>query len=139
MTTIKWSNRLILKAGTLAISVLCFAQATAETHHYPDRPIQLVVPYPAGGGADHWGRLVAAKLAQRLGQPIIIENVPGSGGNDGTALAATAAPDGYTLLLGSIGPLVVHQFTYTSLPFDPERDFVPIALLESSLCLWRAA
>lgn len=132
MTTTQWSGHLILKAGALAICALCFAQASAETHQYPDRPIHLVVPYPAGGGADHWGRLVAAKLAERLGQPIVIDNVPGHGGNDGTALAARAAPDGYTLLLGSIGPLVVHQFTYTSLPFDPEQDFVPIALLESS-------
>jgi tripartite-type tricarboxylate transporter receptor subunit TctC len=83
--------------------------------------------------------LVAAKLAERLGQPIIIDNVPGKGGNDGTALAAKAAPDGYTLLLGLIGPLVVHQFTYTSRPFHPERDFVPIALLESSPMLLLAA
>jgi len=90
------------------------------------------VPYPAGGGADHWGRLVAAKLAERLGEQVIVDNVPGKGGNNGTALAAKAAPDGYTLLLGSIGPLAVHPFTYQSLPFDPERDFVPIALLESS-------
>jgi tripartite-type tricarboxylate transporter receptor subunit TctC len=139
MTTIKWFGHPILKAGTLAISALCLAQASAEAHDYPDRPIHLVVPYPAGGGADHWGRLVAAKIAERLGQPIIIDNVPGKGGNDGTALAATAAPDGYTLLLGSVGPLAVHQFTYTSLPFDPERDFAPIALLESSPMLLVAA
>jgi len=99
---------------------------------YPDRPIHLIVPYPAGGGADHWGRLVAQKLGTRLGQPIVVENIPGKGGNSGTAVAARAVPDGYTLLLGSVGPLAVHQFTYASLPFDPQRDFVPIALLESS-------
>jgi tripartite-type tricarboxylate transporter receptor subunit TctC len=99
---------------------------------YPDKPIHLIVPYPAGGGADHWGRLVAEKLATRLGQPIVVENIAGKGGNNGTAVAAKAAPDGYTLLLGSVGPLAVHQFTYASLPYDPEREFVPIALLESS-------
>ena len=91
MTTLKWSCHLILKAGALAISALCLAQASAAAHHYPDRPIHLVVPYPAGGGADHWGRLVAARLAEQLGQPIIVDNVPGKGGNDGTALAAYAS------------------------------------------------
>jgi len=125
---------LIVAIGALVAGTSCFAQATttAATGHYPDKPIHLVVPFPAGGGADHWGRLVAAKLAERLGQPVIVENVPGKGGNNGTAVAAKAAPDGYTLLLGSIGPLAVHQYTYQSLSFDPEHDFVPIALLESS-------
>jgi tripartite-type tricarboxylate transporter receptor subunit TctC len=99
---------------------------------YPVRPIHLIVPYPAGGGADHWGRLVASKLGEELHRPIVVENVPGHGGNDGTMVAARATPDGYTLLLGSVGPLVVHQFTYSSLAFDPLHDFTPIALLESS-------
>jgi tripartite-type tricarboxylate transporter receptor subunit TctC len=67
-----------------------------------------------------------------LGQPVEVSNIPGSGGNNGTAAAARAAPDGYTLLLGSVGPLAVHQSTYATLSFAPERDFVPIALLESS-------
>ena len=117
----------------LVAGTSCFAQATTTaTGHYPDKPVHLVVPYPAGGGADHWGRLVAAKLAERLGQQVIVDNVPGKGGNNGTAIAAKAAPDGYTLLLGSIGPLAVHPYTYQNLPFDPEHDFVPIALLESS-------
>ncbi len=108
------------------------ATPAAATASYPDRPIHLVVPYPAGGGADHWARLVAAKLSEQLHQPMLVDNVPGRGGNNGTAVAAKAKPDGYTLLLGSVGPLTVHQYTYASLPFDPEKDFVPIALLESS-------
>jgi tripartite-type tricarboxylate transporter receptor subunit TctC len=99
---------------------------------YPTRALHLIVPYPAGGGADHWGRLVAKELAERLGQAVVVENIPGAGGNNGTAVAASANPDGYTLLLGSLGPLAVHQFTYSALAFDPERNFVPIALLESS-------
>jgi len=99
---------------------------------YPQKPIHLIVPYPAGGGADFWGRLVAEKLSNALGQPVIVDNIPGAGGNNGTAVAAKAAPDGYTLLLGSVGPLVVHPYTYKSLPFDPAKDFVPISLLESS-------
>jgi tripartite-type tricarboxylate transporter receptor subunit TctC len=101
--------------------------------------LRLVVPYPAGGGADHWGRLVAGKLAEALGQPVVVENIPGAGGNIGTAVAAGATPDGYTLLLGSVGPLAVHQFTYSTLAFDPEKNFVPIALLESSPIILVAA
>ncbi|HZO24304.1 MAG TPA: tripartite tricarboxylate transporter substrate binding protein [Steroidobacteraceae bacterium] len=139
MAILKSSCDLLLKAGVLAINALGFAQASAAAHPYPDHPVHLVVPYPVGGGADHWGRLLAAGLAERLGQPIIVDNVPRKGGNEGTALVAHAPPDGYTLLLGSIGPLVVHRYTYTSLPFDPERDFVPIALLESSPMLLVAA
>src|ERR1700683_2768710 len=83
------------------------AQAAAG---YPDRAIHLIVPYPAGGGADHWGRLVAEKPATRLAQPVAVENIAGKGGNNGTAVAARAVPDGYTLLPGSVGPLAVHEF-----------------------------
>ena len=124
-------RRLMLAAWILVCGG-ALTQAAQAAVLYPDKPIHLIVPYPAGGGADHWGRLVAEKLAKRLGQPIAVENISGKGGNNGTAVAAKAAPDGYTLLLGSVGPLAVHQFTYASLPFDPQHDFVPIALLESS-------
>jgi tripartite-type tricarboxylate transporter receptor subunit TctC len=99
---------------------------------YPVKPVHLIVPYPAGGGADSWARIVATQLAGELGQSIIVDNIPGEGGNNGTAAAAAASPDGYTLLLGSVGPLAVHPYTYTTLAFDPVKDFVPIALLESS-------
>lgn len=118
---------------TLLLSSAASAQApNSTTAGYPARPIHLIVPFPAGGGADHWARLVSLKLADKLHQQVIVENIAGHGGNDGTTAAARATPDGYTLLLGSVGPLVVHQFTYSSLPFDPQRDFTPIALLESS-------
>jgi tripartite-type tricarboxylate transporter receptor subunit TctC len=117
----------------LSLGGITVTQASAsETAHYPDKPIHLIVPYPAGGGADYWGRLVAGKLADKLGQTIIVDNIAGEGGNPGTAAAARAKPDGYTLLLGSVGPLTVHQFTYTALDFNPEKNFTPIALLESS-------
>jgi tripartite-type tricarboxylate transporter receptor subunit TctC len=112
---------------------ISFAQGSmAATPEYPVKPLRLIVPYPAGGGADYWGRLVARKLAERLGQPVRVDNIPGAGGNKGTAAAASATPDGYTLLLGSVGPLAVHPFTYAALPYDTEKDFIPIALLESS-------
>ncbi len=110
----------------------CGVYATDAGANYPSKPIHLIVPYPAGGGADHWGRLVAAKLSEQLGQPVEVENIPGKGGNNGTSVAAKADPDGYTLLLGSVGPLAVHPYTYSALTFNPVKDFVPIALLESS-------
>jgi tripartite-type tricarboxylate transporter receptor subunit TctC len=128
--------RLLFVLGALlaaAGSTVSQAQGHGSaTSTYPDKPLHLIVPYPAGGGADYWGQLVARKLADKLGQPVEVTNIPGAGGNKGTAAAARATPDGYTLLLGSVGPLAVHQFTYAKLDFAPERDFVPIALLESS-------
>jgi tripartite-type tricarboxylate transporter receptor subunit TctC len=99
---------------------------------YPNKPIHLIVPYPAGGGADYWGQIVARKLGEALSQKVIVDNIPGFGGNNGTTAASKAAADGYTLLLGSVGPLVVHPRTYNTLSFDAQKDFVPIALLESS-------
>ena len=117
---------------TVCSAPLARASGAQNAIAYPTRALRLIVPYPAGGGADHWGRLVSRELAARLGQAVVVENIPGAGGNKGTAAAAGADPDGYTLLLGSVGPLVVHQFTYSALGFDPEKHFVPIALLESS-------
>ena len=124
---LRWT---VVVAGVLAIPI-CNAQSP-KTAAYPQKALHLIVPFPAGGGADYWGHLVATKLGEELGQQVIVDNIPGRGGNNGTAAAAVAAADGYTLLLGSIGPLAVHPFTYTRLPFDPEKNFSPIALLESS-------
>jgi tripartite-type tricarboxylate transporter receptor subunit TctC len=126
--------RLPLQFLTIAMGTVmsCGAFATDLGASYPAKPVHLIVPYPAGGGADHWGRLVAAKLAEQLGQPVEVENIPGKGGNNGTSVAAKAAPDGYTLLLGSVGPLAVHPYTYATVTFNAQKDFVPIALLESS-------
>jgi tripartite-type tricarboxylate transporter receptor subunit TctC len=129
------TRRAYLFSALLALAGSSVSQSQdlkSSTSTYPDKPLHLIVPYPAGGGADYWGRLVARKLSEKLGQPVEVSNIPGAGGNNGTAAAARAAPDGYTLLLGSVGPLAVHQFTYATLSFAPERDFVPIALLESS-------
>jgi len=126
--------KLVISFGII-LTHLAYAQtgpSSSSSSGYPNKPIHLVVPFPAGGGADFWGRLVAEKLGKALGQPVVVDNVPGAGGNNGTAVAAKATPDGYTLLLGSVGPLCVHQYTYNSLPFDPAKDFVPVSLLESS-------
>ena len=126
-------NRLLLCLSAASAFVAPLSgHAQTGAAHYPQKPLHLIVPYPAGGGADHWARLVADQLAIKLGQPIIIDNIAGAGGNLGTAAAAHAPADGYTLLLGSVGPQAVHQFTYEALDFNPAKDFAPIALLEST-------
>ena len=119
--------------GTLPSCARAPARPTKPVYEaYPSRSVHIIVPFPAGGGADFWGRLLASKMAEALRQPVVVDNIPGAGGNVGTAAAARAPSDGYTLLLGSTGPLAVHPFTYAALPFDPARDFAPVALLESS-------
>ena len=128
-------KHVILRVALAAL----LAVAVGGAAPYPEKPIRLIVPYPAGGGADYWGRLVAAKLSERLGQPVIVDNIPGAGGDNGTAAAAIAPADGYTLLLGSVGPLAVHPFTYSKLAFNAETNFVPVSLLESSPILLVAA
>ncbi len=94
---------------------------------YPDRPIRLVVPFPAGGGADNLARIVMPRAAQALGRPIVIDNRPGAGGNVGAEIVARAAPDGYTLLYGTNGTHSINQTLYGNLRFDPVKDFAPVS------------
>ncbi len=96
---------------------------------YPSRPIKLVVPYTPGQGADSAARLVATRLAERLKQSIVIENRPGAGGNIGAEAVAGAAPDGYTLLVGSNATHAANAALYPSLRFDPVKDFTAIAYI----------
>jgi len=95
---------------------------------WPDRPVRLVVPFGAGGNLDTLMRLVAPGMSERLGQPVVIENRAGAGGNLGTEIVARAAPDGTTVLVGSNGALTNNPLLMKSLPFDPARDFAPIGL-----------
>ena len=95
---------------------------------YPDHPIRFIVPFAAGGNADLVGRLMGEGMSGPLGQPIIVENRTGAGGSLGAQVVATAAPDGYTLLIGSNGPLSVNPFVQAKLGYDPLKDFVPIGL-----------
>lgn len=103
-----------------ALAVEAFAQA------YPAKPIRAVVPVPAGGYYDSVSRIVTQKLAERLGQPFVVENRVGAGSMTGTAYVATAAPDGYTLLFNGTGGLSIFPSLYAKLPYDPVRDFVPV-------------
>ena len=95
---------------------------------YPDRVVRIVNPFPPGGSVDVLARILAQKLSEHLGQQFIIETRTGGGGNVGAEMVAKSDPDGYTLLFTAPGPLVVNQTLYTRLPFDPARDFAPIAL-----------
>ena len=109
------------------LALAAFALAGLVHAEYPDRPIRLVVPFPPGGGADNLARAIVPKAAQILGQPIVIDNKPGAGGNIGSAEVARAAPDGYTLLQGTNGTHGINQALYAKPGFDPLKDFVPVA------------
>lgn len=113
---------LFLALAGSAVTVTAFGQAAA----YPSRPIRLIVPAAPGGGSDHLGRLIGKKLSENLGQPVIIDNRAGASGLVGTEQAARMPPDGYTVLLGTIGMFGLAPSLLTSLPFDPVRDFEPI-------------
>lgn len=99
---------------------------------YPDKPIRLVVPFSPGGGNDSIARVIAAKLTEKLGQQVFIDNKPGAGGTLGAHFSSKAPPDGYTLFLGGVGSLVVNPSFNKNLPYDPIKDFEPIILLANS-------
>jgi tripartite-type tricarboxylate transporter receptor subunit TctC len=115
-----------LRATALAILLSTFG-VTAQAQTYPDRPIRLIAPFPAGGLADVLARAVGDELTRSLGQPVIVENRAGAGGNIGAEAVARSAPDGYTLMMSSAGILAANQFLYASMPFDPEKDFVSVS------------
>src|SRR5205085_8232351 len=113
---------------TLAAAPFASALPRVAFAAYPDKPIRLIVPFAAGGNADFVGRLCAEGMRESLGQPIVVENRAGAGGSLGADMAAKAAPDGYTLLLGSNGPLTVNPFVQAKLGYDPLKDFAPVGL-----------
>jgi len=113
------------------LPMLGIALAIAPALHaqqYPARPIRIIIPFPAGSSLDTMSRLIAPKLTERLGQNIVVDNRAGAAGQLGLELAARAAPDGYTLAAGQGGNLVVQPHTYKKLPYDPFKDFAPVAL-----------
>ncbi len=121
------SNRffaLLVVASTLAVAGNALAQGA-----YPDRPVRIIVPFPAGGPADALARIVGDKLAQSLGKPFVVDNKAGASGNIGMEQGARAAPDGYTLTLAPVGNLTVSPALYSKLPYDPAKDFAPITVL----------
>jgi tripartite-type tricarboxylate transporter receptor subunit TctC len=109
--------------------ILLFSASQALAQAYPVKPVRIIIPYPPGGGNDTLGRLFAAKLGERMGQPFVVENRPGAGTMIGTEAAAKSAPDGYTILLSSIATHALSPNLYTRVPYDPIKDFAPITLL----------
>lgn len=116
-----------LGAALLALAAVASPVHAAGPDGYPDKPLRLVVPFPAGGGADSLARLIMPGVARALGQPIVIENKAGAGGNVGAEIVARATPDGYTLLYGTNGTHAINPSLYRSLPFDPAKGFVPVS------------
>ena len=120
----------------VAVFVAISFASAAQAQTYPDRPIRLIAPFPAGGLADVLARAVGDQMQKSLGQTIVVENRAGAGGNTGALAAATAAPDGYTLLMTSAGILTANPFLYAKMPFDVETAFIPISnVAEMSMLL----
>jgi len=116
--------RAVAVAAFAASASLAFAQAP-----YPSKPIRIVVPFPAGGTTDILARAVAAKLTETTGQPAVVDNRPGAGGNIGAELVAKSAPDGYTFLMGTVGTHAINPSLYAKMPYDHVKDFAPVILV----------
>jgi len=119
-----------LRAAVALLAMLAPAALAAEV--YPAKPIRFVVAFPPGGGTDIIARSIAQKLAERFAQQVVVDNRPGAGGNVGTEIVAKAAPDGYTMLMGSAGPLAINASLFAKMPFDPIRDLAPVTLAAST-------
>jgi len=114
-------------AATILLGLSACATAVAQTaDNYPNRPITMVVAFPAAGTTDILARLIGQKLTDKFKQTVVVENRPGAGGNIGTAFVAKAAPDGYTIMMGTIGTQSINPSLYKKMPYDAAKDFVPI-------------
>ena len=122
--------RHLTRMFVVVATALLVAPAAAE--NYPTRPIRLYVAFPPGGAADIVARLVAQPLSARLGQPVVVENKPGSGGNIAGELIARAAPDGYSLLIGPDNLFTINPHLFNKMSFDPLKDIVPVATVQSN-------
>jgi len=113
----------------IGMTALALAASPASAQSYPTKPIKIVVPFAAGGTTDLLARAVGAELQKSLGQSVIVDNRPGAGGNIGAEVVAKSAPDGYTLLMGTVGTHAINQSLYPKMPFDPIKDFAPVTLV----------
>ncbi len=121
-----------LKSALLLFPFSLLVAPPTSAQDYPTRPITLVVPFPAGGPSDLLARSVAQRAGQKLGQQMVVENTGGAAGSIGTGKVARSAPDGYTLVFGTIGTHVANVALYKALPYDPQKDFDPVAYLGSA-------
>lgn len=108
------------------------ATADAAAQAYPSKPIHFIVPYPAGGPLDTVARLLGAKLAESMKQPVVVDNKPGAGGNIGAEYVAKSAPDGYTILMGAVATHAINPTLYAHIPYDAVKDFIPITQVAST-------
>ncbi|MDP3414612.1 tripartite tricarboxylate transporter substrate binding protein [Falsiroseomonas sp.] len=120
----------ITRRATLAAATLLATPALGQG--WPSRPVRIVVPFPPGGLVDTLARALSPRLSERFGQPFVVENRAGAGGNIGADAVAKSAPDGHTLLASSLGPVAVNQYIYRTMPFDTQTAFAPIVLLIST-------
>ena len=127
----------VTRGGRRAAALACVAAAVAallpagpaQAQAYPTRAVKMVVPFPPGGSLDIAGRLIAQKLTDAWGQPVVVENKPGAGGNIGADFVAKSPPDGYTILMGALSTHAVNPSLYKSMPYDAAKDFAPITLI----------
>ena len=123
-------GRSVLAAlGTAALAAAFLLPAAPALADYPERDVKIIVPFPAGGTTDIAARIVAAELGKTWKKAVVVDNKAGAGGNVGTAEAARATPDGYTLLMGTVSTHAINQSVYAKLPYDPVKDFVPVTLV----------
>jgi tripartite-type tricarboxylate transporter receptor subunit TctC len=118
-----------MKRLLVALFVSLASASALAQQAYPARPVRIVAPFAPGGLADVLSRAVGERLQKQLGQPFVVENRPGAGGNIGADLVARAEPDGYTLLMSSAGILTINQFLYTAMPFDPASALTPVSVV----------
>ena len=120
---------LISRFAGLFVTACLLAAPPAQAEQWPTRPITVISPFPPGISTDILARAVATSLGETFGQQFVMENRPGANGNIGTAMAAKAASDGYTFLVATLGPAVANKYMYKTMPYDPERAFVPVVML----------
>lgn len=126
------ARQFISIVGALVLAAGCIG-AVAQTGPYPARPIRMIVAYPPGGGVDIAARVIAQKFIEVWGQQVIVDNRGGGGGNISMELTARAQPDGYTLIMTAAGPTAINVSLYRKIPFDPVRDFAPVARVASTI------
>jgi tripartite-type tricarboxylate transporter receptor subunit TctC len=118
-----------MRLKTLLFSVLIMLSQSVAAQAWPSRPVRIVVPFPPGGGTDVFARQIAAHLGETLKTPFVVENRTGAGGIIGSDMVAKAPADGHTLLFGTTGPLVSVKYMAAKLPYDPQKDFIPVAMV----------
>lgn len=116
----------------LVLLLFCLLSFTASSQQYPAKPVRVVIPYPPGSTPDIVGRTLSTKLQEAFGQPFVVENRTGAGGNIGAEAVAKSPADGHTLLIGVNGPAAINKFLYKNLAYDSDRDLLPVSLLASA-------